>query len=102
MTTDRIPTNWREEYLHVERSKQQLQKDMTVAFDRIAELKRSLDRAKLMLWIQCGVIVAGGSLIGSGPHIRSTQPGRVLTRRHHFPHSSAPPVLRQADIDRKP
>jgi hypothetical protein len=56
--TPRIPDEWREHYLHAERSKQQLQKDLTVAFDRIAELQGQLRTCKIMLWIS-GMFIAG-------------------------------------------
>lgn len=55
---------WRDQYLHVERSKQQLQKDLRTAFDEISELKR--DRRNLKNWVKLlGVAVAiEGSLLG--------------------------------------
>lgn len=54
---------WREQYLHIERSKQQLQKDLTIAFDEIHELKR--DRRSLKNWVKLlGVVVTvEGSLL---------------------------------------
>jgi hypothetical protein len=58
VVTPRIPPDWREEYLHVERSKQQLQKDLTCAFDRISELENSQRTLKVMLWI-AGLFLSG-------------------------------------------
>ncbi len=60
---DRIPTNWRNEYLHVERSKQQLQKDLTVAFDRIGELRGTIRSFKTMLWIAGLFLSALGAIV---------------------------------------
>ncbi len=48
MAEERIPKNWRDEYLNVERSNLQLQKDLTIAFDRIDELKRKYNRALIV------------------------------------------------------
>lgn len=48
MSEDRIPEQWRNEYLHVERSNTQLRKDLVVAFDRIAELQ-SMNRNLLKI-----------------------------------------------------
>lgn len=46
---------WREQYLNVERSKHQLQKDLRVAFDEISELKR--DRRNLKNWLKFWAVI---------------------------------------------
>lgn len=65
-TAERI----RKDYLHVERSKMQLQKDLTTAFDRIHGLQRVTDRQAIMLWITSGALVAvTGAAIWLGNHL---------------------------------
>jgi hypothetical protein len=62
MKPKRIPSEWREHYVYVERSKQQLQEDLATAFDRIDAQGRALERYKIMVWV-LGLLVAGEGAI---------------------------------------
>lgn len=56
--------DWRENYLHVERSRNQLQRDLVIAFDRIDRLEQ--DRRNLKNWLKVfgGIITVEGALLG--------------------------------------
>ncbi len=69
-----MPIDWREldpttaekirrDYLHIERSKQQLQKDLTIAFDQIHELKCRMRSQKLWNRVQGSALVISGGVI---------------------------------------
>jgi hypothetical protein len=69
------PIDWREldpqtaekirkDYLHIERSKLQVQKDLTLAFDRIHELKCKQRSLKTRIWVLSGAIAALATLTG--------------------------------------
>ncbi len=69
------PSDWREldsqtaekirrDYLHIERSKLQVQKDLTVAFDQIHELKCKQRSLKTRIWVLSGAIAGLGVLTG--------------------------------------
>lgn len=59
----RIPEEWRENYLHVERSNTQLRKDLVTAFDRIHSLELKYERAKTRAWVMGATMAAEGALI---------------------------------------
>ncbi len=54
----------RRDYLHIERSKLQVQKDLTLAFDRIHELKCKQRTLKTRIWVLGGAVVALGGITG--------------------------------------
>lgn len=53
----------RDFYAKSAREKGQLQKDLVVAFDRIAKLERTVDRQSIELWVYRLVTVGAGGLI---------------------------------------
>lgn len=54
----------RQDYLHVERSKQQLQKDLTIAFDQIHDLKCAKRNLKNKIWVLGGALTALAAVTG--------------------------------------